>query len=144
MAGKEKLGHTPNKGDGRANQLDWLTRLNDIPPLKRKRTKPNKIPASMEVVCKNPRNRWDMKATRRMMRREDPKTLSSPLGEALLIPMSKGEMKESRVRATKIKITPTTWGVKREESHLSHLNTPISIRKKPPKIIPPSITGSPP
>ncbi len=108
IAGKEKLGHTPKKGDGRANQLDWSISLNEIPPRRRNRTNPNKIPASMEVVCRNPRNRWDMKATRRMIRREDPKTLSSPLGEALLMPMSKGEMKESRVRATRIKITPTT------------------------------------
>ena len=53
-------------------------------------------------------------------------------------------MKESRVRTTRIKITPTTRGVKREENHFSHLNSPMSMRKRPPKIIPPSIAGSPP
>jgi hypothetical protein len=50
IAGKEKLGHTPKKGDGMANQLDSLTTVNEIPPLKRKRISPNKIPANIEVV----------------------------------------------------------------------------------------------
>jgi hypothetical protein len=77
-AGKEKLGHTPKKGEGRANQLDSFSTVNEIPPFRRKSINPNKIPANIEAVCKNPLDQWERKETKKMIKREDPETSKSP------------------------------------------------------------------
>jgi hypothetical protein len=78
MAGKENDGPAPKRGDGSASQADSLAAVKDTFPCKRNRINPKMIPANMDVVWENPRNQWERKETKRMIKRENPETLKSP------------------------------------------------------------------
>jgi hypothetical protein len=75
---REKEGHSPKNGKGRANQLASLTVAIDILPWRRKRQNPKMIPASMAVVWRNPRSQLERKETNKITNREEPQMLTSP------------------------------------------------------------------
>jgi len=75
---RENEGQVPQRGEGKANQLDSFTMASEIFPWERKRISPKIIPPSMAVVCRKPFNQWDKNETNSMIKMETPKTVRSP------------------------------------------------------------------